>query len=302
MIYDESETRKISEFILKRSIAYILFRVYIRRILILSETKTMQFRITLYNVNPTYSTIPVNYQYPLSSALYRIIAKGDVEYAKHLHEKGYGKGFKLFTFSQISCPFKIEGDRMHLQGRELSFVVSFHLPQTMENFVKGLFQMERIDIADRKSCVSFAVKTIESLPNGFLQSPDQEIVNVNLRPLSPISAGLKNDRGIYEFLSPDDASFKESLIFNWRNKIETCYGEAEARSALLLMEIVPMHYPFKSRMITIKEGRAEQTKIRGWLNFTLKVTAEKRFVELLVNSGAGIYNAMGCGCLMMMAE
>ncbi|MBS1744677.1 MAG: CRISPR-associated endoribonuclease Cas6, partial [Bacteroidetes bacterium] len=40
-----------------------------------------------------------------------------------------------------------------------------------------------------------------------------------------------------------------------------------------------------------------ETKIRGWMNFGLKVTAEKRFAELLQNAGLGLYNAMGCGCV-----
>lgn len=64
-----------------------------------------------------------------------------------------------------------------------------------------------------------------------------------------------------------------------------------------MMEVIPAKQPFKSRLITIKADTPEQTKIRGWMNFTLKVTAERRFVELLLNAGVGVYNSMGSGCV-----
>lgn len=257
----------------------------------------MQFKITLHNTQSLSAVIPINYQYPLSSAIYKIISRGDETYASFLHEQGYGKGFKLFTFSQINCPFNIIDDRLHLQHDELSFVVSFHLPQTMENFIKGLFQSEQIDIADKYSKAHFSVKSVETLPNQLQKYADNEVVDVRFHLLSPVVAGVQNERGMYDFLSPDDPRFAESLIYNWRSKISTCCDETDAESALLLMEILPVKYAFKSRLITIKANTPEETKIRGWINFELKVTAEKRFVELLMNAGAGLYNAMGCGCI-----
>lgn len=281
----------------------------------------MVFKIILSHIGRLPAAIPVNYTYPLSAALYRIIAKGDAQYASFLHERGYGKGFKFFTFSQINCPFTIEGDRMHLLHNELYFHVAFHLPLAAENFVKGLFQSEHIDIADKKSRASFAVQSVESLPNPLQQYKDNEIVSVRLSPLSPIVAGLQNEKGQYEFLSPEDPRFAESVIYNWRSKMTTCYGEPTAKTALLIVEIgdkksspnrgggggktlqvrkAAKSSP-KSRLITIKAGTPGETKIRGWMNFRLKVTAEKRFVELLLNAGAGVYNSMGCGCVEVVA-
>lgn len=256
----------------------------------------MQFHLILTALSKG-NFIPANYSYPLSAAIYRIIAKGDAQYASFLHEKGYGRGFKFFTFSQISCPFTIEGDRFRLMSNELSFNVAFHLPQAMESFVKGLFQSEQIDIADKKSKASFAVKSVESLPNPLQQHSENAMVSIRLKPLSPIVAGVQNNKGNYDFLSPHDSRFTESLIYNWRSKIATCYNDAIGTAALLMMEVIPAKQPFKSRLITIKADTPEQTKIRGWMNFTLKVTAERRFVELLLNAGVGVYNSMGSGCV-----
>lgn len=241
--------------------------------------------------------IPINYQYPLSSAIYKILAKGDTAYAAFLHEKGYGKGLKLFSFSQLNVPFKIQRDRLRLLSNEVEFQVSFHIPEAMENFVKGLFQSETIDIADKKSKVSFKVKSVESIPNSLQTFKDREIISIQLHPLSPVVAGIPNEKGNYDFLSPDDPRFSESLIYNWRSKITACYNKATAETALLLVEVLPTKYPFKSRLITIKADKEEETKIRGWMNFRLKVTGERRLVELLVNAGAGVYNSMGMGFL-----
>lgn len=259
----------------------------------------MQFRITLQNDQRLYPVIPINYQYPLSSAIYKIIAKGNSEYANFLHETGYGKGYKFFTFSQINCLFKIKGDRMHLQSNELSFIVSFHLPQAMESFIKGLFLSETIEIADHKSKACFIVKSVESLPNLLQKYADNERISASLKILSPLVIGLKNEKGNYDFLSPDNIEFARSSIFNWRNKIATCYDETVAQSAILLLEVNPMQDPFRSRLTTIKAESSKETKIRGWYNFTLNVAAEKQFVELLVNAGVGLYNAMGMGCVQV---
>ncbi len=256
----------------------------------------MRFKITMFSNNDV-AKIPANYPYPLSAALYRIIAKGDAEYATFLHERGYGKGFKLFTFSQIICPFEIEGDRLTLLDKEVVFFVSFHLPKAMESFVKGLFQSEQIDIADKESRGSFKIKSVESLPNPLKDFKDHEIVDIRVKPLSPMVVGLHNEHRNYDFLAPDDPRFTESIIYNWRNKIETCFDGESSAKAILLAEVIFMKNPPKSRLITIKAGTPEETKIRGWMNFGLKITAEKRFVELLLNTGVGVYNSMGCGCV-----
>lgn len=195
---------------------------------------------------------------------------------------------------------------MVLLDGEMHVQVAFHVPEAMENFVKGLFQNGQIVIADKKSKTSFTVKSVERLPNPLMEYKNREIVSVQLKPLSPIAAGIKNEQGMYDFLHPNDALFIDSLIYNWRSKIASCFDETLHcnifADAILLMQIVPMKQPPKSRLITIKAGTPEETKIRGWLNFGIKVVAEKRFVELLLNAGVGIYNGQGFGYVEVVDE
>lgn len=254
----------------------------------------MRFKLALNNKN-RFTALPVNYQYPLSAAIYKILDRADGEYAAFLHERGYGKGFKLFTFSQLQCPFRIEGDRLVIVGQEVNFEIAFHLPDAAENFIKGLFASQEIEIADKVSRGKFTVRSVETVRNALASAGSDEIIPADVLPLSPVVAGLKNEKGNYDFLSPVDELFQEVIRFNWREKIRTCFDDATAESALLLAELSLFNHPPKSRLLTIKAGTAEETKIRGWMNFKLRLTAERRLIDVVMDSGVGIYNSLGCG-------
>lgn len=261
----------------------------------------MRFRIKLEAVGDT-KIIPVNYQYPLSAAIYRIIGKGDVEYASFLHEKGYGKGFKLFCFSDIKCPFVIEGDRLHLQRNEVEVQVSFHLPEAMQHFVQGLFSSEKINISDKKSRQDFRIKTIESITNQLSMHKENELISVCVKPFSPLVIGVKREDGFTACLSPEDSRYKDMFIYNWREKIKASYDEEVAATAFITLDLKYYANPYRSRLITIKDGTPEQTKIKGYVNFKLELKGERRFIDLLLNAGAGLYNAQGMGFLEIVEE
>jgi CRISPR-associated endoribonuclease Cas6 len=81
--------------------------------------------------------LPLNYQYPISAWIYRVMANADNEFTRALHESGYkienGKSFKLFTFSKLSFPRHttrlISGtDRMEVWARNAWPNVAFQLP------------------------------------------------------------------------------------------------------------------------------------------------------------------------------
>jgi CRISPR-associated endoribonuclease Cas6 len=243
--------------------------------------------------------IPVNYQYPLASAIYRILQNADAGYSAFLHEKGYGKGFKLFTFSDIRCPFKIERDRLLLLCDKAEIIVCFHLPKAAETFIKGLFMSQQLDIADRKSKTSFSVTQVESLSSPLERFNKNDAVEFLLKPLSPIVCGLKNKKGNYNFLSPSDDGYEEMLFLNWEEKCKAVFEKEEAAQIMenSFIQILFYKNPPKSRLITIKAGTDAETKIRGFNNFEIRIKGKKEAVELLLNSGVGLYNAMGMGCV-----
>lgn len=256
----------------------------------------MRFNIKLEAKGPSVE-IPINYQYPLSAAIYRILSKGNAEYAKFLHEEGYGKGYKFFTFSDLKGSFKVRGDRMKLLDNMISLQVHFHLPEASRTFIEGLFRSEKIVIADRKSKAQFSVQSITAQDNPLKEVPPNEIISVITKPISPVVIGEKQDTGHYTFLDPDGEVFITHLINSWRSKIAANYNDDIAEEAVLLAEVEKYKNPWRSRLITIKANTKQETKIRGFLNFKLKLTAERQFIELVLNAGMGLYSAQGMGCL-----
>jgi CRISPR-associated endoribonuclease Cas6 len=261
----------------------------------------MRFKLKLL-AKSKEAILPINYQYPLSAAIYKILAKGDANYADFLHEKGYGKGYKFFTFSDLEFKFRREGDRILLLDPRVAVVVRFHLPEASRVFVEGLFKSEEIVIADKKSKVVLLVESIISLNNPLKEMDERGMQQILVKPSSMIISGEKKEDGKYGFLSPDDLRFGDALLYNWQNKIEVCYGKEAADEAILMIEVEKYNQPFRSRLVTIKADTDEETQIRGYLNFKLKLTAERRYLDLILNAGLGLYSAQGMGCLEVIEE
>lgn len=76
----------------------------------------MRFNLNLSLTDRNRSVLPVNYQYELSSWIYKVINQSDPVFAKWLHDRGFSndnKQFRLFTFSNLMVPqYEIAGDRL----------------------------------------------------------------------------------------------------------------------------------------------------------------------------------------------
>lgn len=258
----------------------------------------MQFRLILIATGND-PCLPVNYQYPVSAAIFKILAQADRDYAAFLHNTGYTqdgqlKSFKLFTFSDLKTPFRIQGDRLLMLAPQAELLISFHLPKAAETFIKGLFVQQQMVIADSKSRVSFTVSQVEALNNELNLDAIQELI---IKPNSPIVCGIKNQRGHYDFLPPEHPGFVPQLLHNWKEKYKTVFDPAIAEEVFAGVKVALMLYeqPPKSRLVTIKAGTPAETKIRGFMNFRLKLKGQRDALELLLNAGVGAYNSMGMG-------
>lgn len=254
----------------------------------------MHFKLNLQSTQKQ-SLLPFNYQYPLSAAIYKIIQSADAKFAAFLHNTGYGKGhksFKLFTFSDLKTPFINNGDRMQLQTGEAELIVCFYMPQAAENFIKGLFINQQLEIADFRSKAIFNIVGVESL-----HQETQRKATVLLQPLSPIVVGRKNEKGHYDYRSPEDEDFAECLYHNWVEKSAAAGIESKISDKEIWIEVQLFSYPPQQRLITIKGGTDAETKIRGYTKFRLEVTAPEEMLELALGAGLGLHNAQGMGCV-----
>lgn len=93
----------------------------------------MRFKLTLDIDKRAYGDrIPLNYQYPASALIYKILSKSGSEFSNWLHENGYSddkRRFKLFTFSRLFVPrYLIEGAYMQILSDRVDWYISF-LPE-----------------------------------------------------------------------------------------------------------------------------------------------------------------------------
>lgn len=257
----------------------------------------MKLKITLKQKQG--NRIPFNYQHLVSSAIYQFIKKADEEYAKTLHNVGFGKGFKFFTFSELKFrEFKWNKEGIILNdGEIISLYVDIYVPKTAKSLIKGIFENKTFYISDKDNRTEFSIDSVEVM-NDLLQSRnDNEILKVKVSPTSPIVVGKKNERGNYDYLSPTDEDFIPFLIKNWKEKIKIF----EPNASFDFIDAKIIHTDkLKTKLITMKVGTPQETKIRGFTNFEFELLGKKKEIDLIISSGIGIYNAQGMGSVKIL--
>lgn len=112
---------------------------------------------------------PINYNYPLSSAIYNLLRLSSPEFAAYLHDIGYqinGKKFKLFTFALQLKNFRIDKDVFILNSPEIEMYISSPLTQEfINNFLTGTFEKQTIQIYYNYIKYNLDIQQVESLPD-----------------------------------------------------------------------------------------------------------------------------------------
>ncbi|RMG21843.1 MAG: CRISPR-associated endoribonuclease Cas6 [Bacteroidetes bacterium] len=242
--------------------------------------------------------LPMNYQYELSSWIYRVLHEGDQQFSQWLHEHGYrlnGKQFRLFSFSSLRLPrYRSEGDRFRLLGDYLGLDISFCLDPSAEHFIMGLFKEQQYLLGDRISQVPFQVERISvSKPPSF-RSPMQ------LRAISPVCISSQppgRPQPLYHH--PGERGYDQRLLRNLLEKYRAYHAarqlEAEEVPDLNQMSFRLLGRP-KSRLITLAAHTPRQTKVRGYL-YDFEIAAPEALLRFLYHAGAGEKNSMGFGCV-----
>ena len=259
----------------------------------------MRFLLQLTTKN-IVQRLPFNYQYPLSAAIYKIISRADESYASFLHEQGYkhgNKSFKFFTFSDLQTPFIRQENFMVMTTNNASLTICFQLPDAAENFIKGLFMDQQIDIADSQGKASFIVQQVIAKPLPVFA----EGATLMFQPMSPVVVGRSNERRNYDYVAPHEADFSALLINNLMSKYAalspTVEHELTELSKQIFIEPQFFKNPPRSRLVTIKNGTAAATQVRGFDKFRLRIQAPEPLLTLALNAGLGMHNAMGMGCV-----
>lgn len=269
----------------------------------------MQFRLTLRPLRQQ-TLVPFNYAYRLSAFIYSVLADADKQYADFLHEQGYAvsstRRFKLFTFSDLVMPnarLDVRSGGMWVNSPHIEWMVSFYIDTAAQHFIMGLFQDQRCVIASLQQRAEFIIERVEAVPVEITSQA------VQLRTLSPVVIAEKDAQGMDQYLHPADEQFGPLLVSNLRAKyarIQTVLSAGELannelKDDLLTYRLLPnpgrnAAQP-KSRLLTIKEGSREETKVRGYYGFNFELDGPKELLELAVLAGVGRYNAEGFGAV-----
>jgi CRISPR-associated endoribonuclease Cas6 len=259
--------------------------------------------------------IPINYQYPLSAAIYKILAEASPQYAAWLHDKGYlgtdGKPRKLFVFSRLSLDHaRQDGGFLlldHLLFADL-YVSSPLLEDFINNFVSGLFTLQKIEIGNHQTVARLMVEevSVEAPPAFYdeMASIPNAVMEVPFTCLSPIVLSTQEDRQgklSQRYLKADDPDLSEAVRANLLEKFYALTGQAPQNDELIFR--LDQNYLQRrggpdrvSKLITIREGTPEEIKVRGFLApFTLECGLE--LLWCAYECGIGEKNSLGFGMI-----
>lgn len=264
----------------------------------------MRLKVTLHIERATF--IPLNYQYALSSAVYRFLETADSDYAQFLHFEGYAplspaegtdsrdatldrRRFKLFTFSQLKAErsrvdIRMRGEeKLHLLPGRVEWQIASPVEPFLTNFASGLLTSGVLRITSAE----LPIAHVETL------SPPQWQETLRCKCLSPIVAavGEKAD-GKYHtrYLRPKDPAWSERVRENLLGKYSALHGTTPEDTRLSLRfdtEYLEKHRGTK--LVTYKEIQI----VGAFAPFTLSTS--KELFEVAYNCGVGEKNAAGFG-------
>ncbi len=271
----------------------------------------MRFKLTLENARQQW--IPINYQYPLSAWIYKTFAAADGEFADWLHEHGYAfngnRKFKLFTFSNL----RLKGVKFQARPAPVlsvspgsqELLLSFYMEEAANHFIRGLFSGRDMVIADKNHRAEFRVSSVECLPAP--EFGDTETFQC-IAPMV-LSRGRMTDGKLRaEYLSPEDEDYghllKENLIRKYvaanQEKVATVESDGNIENQYLdlpfdtdLWDFKLLNTP-KSKLLTIKAGTPQQSKVRGFL-FEFELTAPPELMAFGYQAGFGEKGSLGMG-------
>ncbi len=259
----------------------------------------MRLKISLIS---STGKLPINYNYPLASAIYNLLRFGSEEFATFLHDNGFqlnGKKYKLFTFSLSIKQFRIEKDFFILLNPELElFISSPKIDDFINNFVLGSFEKQEIIIHNNFVNYKFSINQIESLPSLVFS----ELMKFKI--LSPLVLSTKVDtvQGVQvHYLRYDDDlnEINRILSQNLRNKYFLLTNQQDTSDDLRLEwdnDYVRRQLKAGKKLsskITIDNSHTKIDVVGIKALFTL--SGNKELIKTGYECGFGEKNSMGFG-------
>lgn len=179
---------------------------------------------------------------------------------------------------------------MTADAQSVSLLVSSGKSEFVEHLVVGLLHQPFVRIGPQR----FRVETVKKLEPPEL-SDDMDFIMLSLLVCSTKREGEKYQ----QFLMPGDEEFERVLLENLLGKYEALHGEPYGVDDVELQFEVSEEYVERkkgaiTKLVTLKEGLPDETKVRGTLApFRLQVP--RALMEVGYYCGFGGLNAQGFG-------
>ena len=212
--------------------------------------------------------IDLNHSYHLASLIYRSIGRSDSSLSLELHRPNT---FKFFTFSRLMVPgkrFRITGDKMVVESKEIHFFFSTLRDEIAVKLVEGLLEKPEVKVGEAEFVVS-EIRVMEEKEVGEKEK------FVTLSPVNVTTAEHSNGKNRIIDLYPDNPRFYENIRRNLIKKYVAFYGKepSDARMELTVLKSKPKRIRVKNtfhrcvEMVFVAEGSKELMEVgykAGW--------------------------------------
>lgn len=243
--------------------------------------------------------LPINYNYPLSSVIYKIFEAAGKNFSEWLHSKGFtideGKRFKFFNFSKLFFnKLKVDGNTILGEGN-----VKFYLSSPIEeslitNFVNGLLEIHKFYLGTASCGTNFKITKISKI------QPPKFDTDMKFVMLSPTVASKQTQDGHIKYMFPGDPETSAILENNLRNKYKALFNRNYDQFLSIQFDYEYIEkvggVENTTKLITIKEGNMDEIKVRGFIT-PLRIIGDVEIIKLAYYSGIGEKNSLGFGAI-----
>jgi len=247
--------------------------------------------------------LPINYNYPLSAVVYRLLKFGSSEFSEYLHSIGFknnGKAYKLFTFSLKFEYNNIIKDYFELSSPYLSLEISSPLiDDFIKNVVIGSLKSGKIELFYRKQCLYLSIEQMEEIPMpNFNRSAKFKLDS----PLVLSTIQMRNNKPTQHFFEYYENINEISRVFNNNliNKYELIYNKKYQGDHLkfawlndYIQKRIKKQKSLK-RLIKIEKPNIPTINVIA-NNIPFKLEGNRELMKVGYDAGFGEKNSLGFG-------
>ena len=245
-------------------------------------------RIKISMVSEGVQTIDINYNYHVSSFIYKCIDASDKGYSQFLHDQGYvedNKGYKLFCFSMLIAEnYKVDGSNFIIDGK-----VDLYVTSPMKKFLMAFVDIIAMNPDVKIGNGSFRITNIETMIEPDFRD------EMRFRCLSPVAMATavlgENEKLKKIDLYLEDKKYAENIRMNLISKYKILFGR-EPDNTEINIEFMNIEKFKRGKRIQYKDN----VSIKGYLA-PFKMKGSTELMKVAYECGLGDRNSLGLGMI-----